>query len=380
MAFCAHEQFSLDQVWLMPAGHSPNKDEGAMTKALYRMRMCELAAQAYDWLSVSSLEIDAPEKSFTYRTLEKLHAAYPSDEFFFIMGGDSFGYLDKWVHPEIIASLSTILVIPRDRFSIDVLEQKAREIQSKFPCRAHILSCEMYPISSTQLRRQLRDGRVEENRIPADVLTYIRQNNIYFSNEWGSMIMDIIEIRKKVKKDLDKSRYEHTKGVMYTAGSLAMAYGYDYNKAMLAGLLHDCAKCLSTSEKLSLCKKHHILVTSVELENPGLLHAKAGMVLAEEKYHIKDPEILHAIKVHTTGEPNMNLLDKIIYVADYIEPLRCDAPHLEEIRRLAFSDLDRCVAVILYDTLHYLDGRKGSIDPTTKITYDYYQQYYSRKE
>jgi predicted HD superfamily hydrolase involved in NAD metabolism len=238
----------------------------------------------------------------------------------------------------------------------------------------------MYPISSTQLRRQLRDGRVEENRIPADVLTYIRQNNIYFSNEWGSMIMDIIEIRKKVKKDLDKSRYEHTKGVMYTAGSLAMAYGYDYNKAMLAGLLHDCAKCLSTSEKLSLCKKHHILVTSVELENPGLLHAKAGMVQAEEKFHIKDPEILHAIKVHTTGEPDMNLLDKIIYVADYIEPLRCEAPHLEEIRQLAFSDLNRCVAVILFDTLHYLDGRKGSIDPTTRRTYDFYKQYYFRKE
>jgi nicotinate-nucleotide adenylyltransferase len=180
MAACAHEQFSLDRVFLMPAGHSPNKDEGAMTKALHRLRMCELAAQSYDWLSVSSLEIDAPEKSFTYRTMEKLHAAYPSDELFFIMGGDSFGYLDQWVHPEVIASLCTILVIPRDRFSIDVLEQKSLEIQAKFPCRAHILPCEMVPVSSTQLRRQLQEGRAEENKIPAEVLTYIRRNNIYF--------------------------------------------------------------------------------------------------------------------------------------------------------------------------------------------------------
>jgi predicted HD superfamily hydrolase involved in NAD metabolism len=187
--------------------------------------------------------------------------------------------------------------------------------------------------------------------------------------------MDIMELRKKVKKELDKNRYEHTKGVMYTAGCLAMAHGYDYSKAMVAGLLHDCAKCISTSEKMSLCKKHNIAISNVEIENPGLLHAKAGMVLAEEKYHISDKEILHAIKVHTTGEPDMNMLDKIIYIADYIEPLRCEAPHLERIRQLAFSDLNQCVAEILYDTLHYLSGRKGSIDPTTQTTYDFYKQY-----
>ena len=96
--------------------------------------------------------------------------------------------------------------------------------------------------------------------------------------------MDLQEIRKKLKKDLDKARYEHTKGVMYTAACLAMAYGYPVEKAMLAGLLHDCAKCLPTEEKQKLCEEHHILVSEVELENPGLLHAKAGMALAEEKY------------------------------------------------------------------------------------------------
>ena len=104
--------------------------------------------------------------------------------------------------------------------------------------------------------------------------------------------MDLQEIRKKLKKDLDKARYEHTKGVMYTAACLAMAYGYPVEKAMLAGLLHDCAKCLPTEEKQKLCEEHHILVSEVELENPGLLHAKAGMALAEEKYDVQDPEIL----------------------------------------------------------------------------------------
>lgn len=187
--------------------------------------------------------------------------------------------------------------------------------------------------------------------------------------------MEINGIRKKLKKELDKARYEHTMGVMYTAGSLAMAHGYDYQKAMVAGLLHDCGKCLPTSEKISLCEKHHILITPVERENPGLLHAKAGMVLAEENYGVTDPEILHAIKVHTTGEPSMNMLDKIIYVADYIEPLRCEAPRLDVIRQIAFSDLNQCVAEILYDTLHYLSGRKGSIDPSTQLTYEFYRPY-----
>ena len=187
--------------------------------------------------------------------------------------------------------------------------------------------------------------------------------------------MEINEIRKKLKKELDKSRFEHTIGVMFTAGSLAMAHGYDYEKAMLAGLLHDCAKCKSTSDKIDICEKHDILITPVERENPGLLHAKAGMVLAREVYEVTDPQILHAIKVHTTGEPDMNMLDKIIYIADYIEPMRCEAPRLDEIRQIAFHDLNQCVAEILFDTLHYLSGRKGCIDPLTQLTYEFYGPY-----
>lgn len=194
-------------------------------------------------------------------------------------------------------------------------------------------------------------------------------------NDYGVNNMELHEIRKKLKKELDKARYAHTKGVMYTAGSLAMANGYDYHKAMLAGLLHDCAKCRSTAEKTELCSKYNIPVTKTETENPGLLHAKAGMALAQKKYGITDPDILHAIRVHTTGEPGMSLLDKIIFVADYIEPLRNEAPRLEEIRQLAFHDIDRCVAEILYDTLHYLNGRKGSIDPMTARTYEFYEHY-----
>lgn len=187
--------------------------------------------------------------------------------------------------------------------------------------------------------------------------------------------MNLIEIRKKLKKVQDKDRYEHTKGVMYTAGCLAMAHGYDVDKAMLAGLLHDCAKCIPNEEKLRLCEENLIIMSSIERENPYLLHAKLGALLAETEYDVKDPQILHAIKVHTTGEPDMSILDKIIYIADYIEPKRDKAPNLEHVRKIAFCDLNACMAEILHDTLVYLSGRKGSIDPATQLTYEFYKQY-----
>lgn len=192
--------------------------------------------------------------------------------------------------------------------------------------------------------------------------------------------MELQEIRKKVKKELDKDRYEHTKGVMYTAACLAMAHEGNMEQAMLAGLLHDCAKCVPNDEKIRICEENHIIISSVERENPTLLHAKLGALYASTKYEVTDPEIIHAIKIHTTGEPGMSLLDKIIFIADYIEPKRDKAAHLDEIRKLAFEDLDACMADILYDTLHYLNTKKGAIDPNTQLTYEYYKQYEREQE
>lgn len=187
------------------------------------------------------------------------------------------------------------------------------------------------------------------------------------------MTEELHSIRKKVKKALDKARYDHTLGVAYTAGALAMAYGSDVEQAMLAGLLHDCAKCIPTEEKLSLCKKHHITLSAVEKRNPFLIHAKLGGFLAEHDYGIHDPAIRHAIEVHTTGAPNMSTLDKIVFIADYIEPDRYKAENLEEVRALAFRDLDEALFRILYDTLTYLGKSDHEIDPTTRETYEYYR-------
>ena len=185
----------------------------------------------------------------------------------------------------------------------------------------------------------------------------------------------IYAIQEKLKLELDSMRYEHTINVMYTAGCLAMAYGYPIEKAMLAGLLHDCAKCLGHEERTELCNQHHVAITPSEMKNKSLLHAKAGAILAKQLYHVDDPEILHAICVHTTGEPNMSLLDKIIYVADYIEPGRDKAPNLEYLRKMAYYNINACIACISFDTLKYLNQQKGDIDPTTQLTYEFYRQY-----
>ena len=190
----------------------------------------------------------------------------------------------------------------------------------------------------------------------------------------------ITKIRRKMMTELDKDRYEHTLGVMYTAASLAMRYDEDIEKALIAGLLHDCAKCLSGDTKIKLCKKYHLNVSEVEKENPSLLHAKLGAFLAANKYHIKDKDIINAIASHTTGCPHMSLLDKIIYIADYIEPGRKELPNMAEVRKLAFTDIDACLYRILKDSLEYLTGMNVPIDPMTEKTYLYYKSKREEKE
>lgn len=182
------------------------------------------------------------------------------------------------------------------------------------------------------------------------------------------------QIKTKVKQVLKPTRYEHTLGVMYTAGALAMRYHEDMYNALFAGLLHDCAKSFPESACFSLCNSFQIPVSDVERKNPGLLHAKLGARLAEREYGITDAYIMDAICYHTTGRPNMTLLDKIIYVADYMEPNRCEAPNLDEIRRLAFEDIDECLYAILESTMAYLKQKDAVIDPMTEETYLYYKK------
>ena len=194
------------------------------------------------------------------------------------------------------------------------------------------------------------------------------------------MKSEIAKFEKKLKKYLDKERFIHTQGVMYTAAALAMAHGADMEKARLAGLLHDCAKCIPNKKKLKMCGENKIPVTEFEKEHPFLLHAKLGAFVAKDKYGIRKEEILSAIAFHTTGKPDMSLLEKIVYIADYIEPGRDKAQNLPKIRKLAFQDLDECMYVILKDTLDYLEGTPGEIDSATEDAFAYYKDLHTKRQ
>ena len=183
----------------------------------------------------------------------------------------------------------------------------------------------------------------------------------------------ILKIQNELKKYLDKERYDHTLGVMYTAGSMAMRYGENLENTLIAGLLHDCAKCIPNEDKIQLCHQNNIPITDAELMNPGLLHAKLGAWLACNKYGITDESILHSIAYHTTGCPDMSLLDKIIYIADYIEPGRRELPNHPEVRKLAFTDIDACLLRILGDSLRYFESRNMVTDPMTEKAYLFYR-------
>lgn len=184
---------------------------------------------------------------------------------------------------------------------------------------------------------------------------------------------DLKNIQENLKKKLNEKRYTHTTGVMYTAAALAMRYQEDIESAMLAGLLHDCGKFAPVEKQIALCKQYDLELTDAELQIPALIHAKLGAYLARETYGIHDRRILDAVLYHTTGKPNMNMLEKIIYLADYIEPGRKMIPGLTEVRTLSFTNIDEAVCLCSKLTLSYLERAGRAVDPLTRQTHEYYK-------
>ncbi len=184
----------------------------------------------------------------------------------------------------------------------------------------------------------------------------------------------IEKLTEKVAKQLDEKRMKHTLSVAHTASCMAMRFGEDPYKAYVAGLLHDCAKGLKNKKKLELAGEYGIEINDAEKDNPDLLHAKLGSILAKEEYGIEDEDIISAIRYHTTGKPDMTPFEMIIYIADFIEIHRKPLMIHDKARKAAFTDLEEAMRVILEGTLAYL-GKKGAmVDPITQETYRYYNE------
>ena len=153
-----------------------------------------------------------------------------------------------------------------------------------------------------------------------------------------------------------------------------MRYNVDIEKAYIAGLLHDCAKCLPDDELLYECKMNSIEVTDFEYKSPYLLHGKVGALYARTEFGIDDDEICSSIKYHTTGKPEMSKLEEIVFIADYIEPYRNKADDLDEIRSIVFVDIEKAIYLVCEHTLEYLKANNKPIDKTTVDTFNYYHK------
>ncbi|MCR5607731.1 MAG: bis(5'-nucleosyl)-tetraphosphatase (symmetrical) YqeK [Lachnospiraceae bacterium] len=187
------------------------------------------------------------------------------------------------------------------------------------------------------------------------------------------MNIDLYELTEQLRKILPVKRFNHTLGVGYMCSALAMRYNCDIYRAQLSGLLHDCAKYLSSKEILEECLKNEIKVSEEESNHPHLLHGRLGAYYAKNIYGVDDEEVLNAIEYHTTGHPDMSLLEKILFISDYIEPSRKMVKGLQETRDMAFIDIDKSLILKIESVLNYLNERECFIDELTLKTYDFYK-------
>ncbi len=388
----AYGQFGLDAVWFMPSHVPPfKKDKSGLTDEDMRFAMAELAVADNPHFSVCTIERNREEISYTYRTLELLREAYPDTWFFFIMGADCLAEFPTWYRPERIAEICTILAAMRGEEE-EAYAADLENVRHAFDADVRPLTMIRADISSSLIRGRYAEGKSVKYLVPDTVDRYVREHGLYkeasLTEEAAMRNADQPDPGKlrwqaaghladRIENDLTKllkpSRMRHTHGVAYTAESLAMAYGEDPQRAFLAGMLHDIAKYLTNEDLVSFCRAHSIEITDDEYAAPYLLHAKAGAKMSEDRYCVRDPEILRAIRFHTTGRPGMSLLEKIIFTADYIEPGRHHSEALPELRKMAFRDLDGCICRILRDTLTYLSDAGKPIDKTTREAYDYYR-------
>ena len=186
----------------------------------------------------------------------------------------------------------------------------------------------------------------------------------------------ILLLEGKLQKELKSGRYLHTLGVAYLASSLAMCYGIPHKEVLVAGLLHDCAKNYSNEELLKKCIKHGICLTESEKKIPAMLHAVYGAYLTKEKYGIEHEGIIQAVRYHTVGRPAMSMLEQIVFLADYLEPERTQptTPSLDEIRKVAFQNLDEATYLVVKNTVEYLESSNSEVNPVIYEVFDYYKE------
>ena len=378
----ALDALNLDRLEFVPAAAPPHKTlpEGGPS-AEQRLEMVELAADGLllpKKVSVSGMELHRPGKSYTADTLEQLQAADPEAELWLLMGTDMFLTLQNWREPEVITRLAGICTFARTQSdSGELLETQARYLQETFGARTCVLQLpHIVDVSSTQLRELLARGKGQAYLSPA-VYGYIIRQGLYGVHYDLKQLPDR-ELRACSYSMIRAKRIAHVQGTEEEAVRLAQRWGADEEKARRGAILHDCTKYLTMEEQLQLCRKYGIVLDDLEQQAVKLLHAKTGACVARDVYGVSD-DVYEAIFWHTTGKADMTLLEKILYIADYMEPNR-DFPGVERLRTLAYQDLDQAVLAGCEMSIQEMKDRGLPVHPNTVRARDWLRSKSSGKE
>lgn len=353
IAQMAKEALQLDEIWILPDGDPPHKKTNAAGQQ--RLEMAELAIEGLAGFSVLDIEVRRSGTTYTIDTLRQLHAMRPGYQLTYIIGGDTLYKIETWHTFRDIAPLCDIAVIARAGTEEDHLRSYADGLAQKYGFRIWIVPGGESSVSSSEIRRRIARGLSVSDQLPQSVERYIAKNKLYRD-----------ERIEKLRSVLTPARFRHTLGVEETAIRMAMRFGADPEKAAEAALLHDCAKCsYSQQEMLDICARGGLQLDDNERNIAQILHAPAGAVLAREEYGVTDPEVLSAIRWHTTGRRGLTKLEKIVFLADAIEPYRKPYPGLEKIRELAKTDLNAAICQSARDTQTYVAARGLPLNPNT---------------
>ena len=362
----AVEALRLDRLLMVPAHIAPHK-QGSAADPQHRLTMLQIAARNAEGLEVSDLEIARGGVSYTVGTVEAVRADYPQAEIFLLVGSDMFLSFQNWKCADRILAQVKLAVLCRGGKgeSIAIAEKKA-ELEKA----GHLVFCvenDAVDISSTQLRRLLAFQCADEF-LPAGVGDYILQNGLYHAAaRWKNLPMEQLE--QVVISLLKPNRVAHVLGCRDTAVALAQRWGVNETDAARAGILHDVTKALDGPLQLTLCRCYGKVLDDFSIRYPKTLHALTGSLVAQRIFG-ENEAVVDAIECHTTGKAAMNMLEKIIYVADYMEPNR-DFPGVEKLRALAFSDMNAALKLGLEMTLQHLARQGAEVSPASQAALDY---------
>lgn len=358
----------LDKLLVIPTGHPPHKTlPPGSPSPDQRLEMTRLAMEQAglgDRVEVSDLEVRRAGNSYTADTLARLREQYPEDELWLLMGADMFLTLQTWREPERILSLAGIAAFGRTEADTEELFSVQREYLYRTYPQARIFTLSIpgvVDVSSTELRDRLAKGEGGALLAPA-VYGYILREKLY-GTAADLKRLPLEQLRPVALSCLNHRRIPHVLGTEQEAIHLAERWGADVDKARRAALLHDCTKKLNLPEQLAVAERFHVPLDEMERREIKLLHAKTGAGIAQAVFGT-DEEITGAIRWHTTGRAHMTLLEKVIYLADYIEPTR-SFPGVETLRKVCYEDLDAGLRLGLDMTIGEMESRNAPIHPKT---------------